>query len=86
MRTRSLLCCFAPRLAARGPGQAFAAAIALSNLALMYYFVPPTRTLLIDAEYHILSHRVFTGGPYLLHGSAAESAALRCSSSTHATA
>ena len=26
-------------------------AIALSNLALMYYFVPPTRTFVIDAKY-----------------------------------
>jgi C4-dicarboxylate-specific signal transduction histidine kinase len=31
-----------------GPGLL---AIALSNLALMYYFVPPTRTLVIDAAY-----------------------------------
>ena len=55
-------------------------AIALSNLGLMYYFVPPTRTMVIDAAY-IPSH----WQPYLLHGSASESAALQSHLSMRAT-
>ena len=60
-------------------------AIALSNLALMYYFVPPTRTFVIDAKYISSLIRVFTGGPICYMAQRQESAALRGHLSTHAT-
>src|SRR5262245_16531452 len=59
-------------------------AIALSNLALMYFFVPPTRTFVIDATY-IPSLIVFSLAALFVTWLSGRERALRGHLSTHAT-